>query len=69
MFISILSLIVFIYLHSKGYTIESIYYIVICIFIVLGFQFISFYILGEYILNIYEEVKNRPRYIISKKIE
>lgn len=68
-FLSILSIFILLYFHTKGHSIELSYYIMACIFIVLGFQFISLYILGEYILNIREEVKNRPRYIISKKIE
>jgi polyisoprenyl-phosphate glycosyltransferase len=42
--------------------------IVILILFIGGIQLIAIGILGEYIARIYEEVKNRPLYVISQKI-
>ncbi len=42
---------------------------IILIFLFGGTQFIALGILGEYISRIYEQVKNRPLYIIEKIIE
>jgi dolichol-phosphate mannosyltransferase len=40
----------------------------ITILIVLGLQFILIWILGEYIARIFDQVKQRPIYVIQKKI-
>ena len=41
---------------------------VICILFLGGVQLFTIGILGEYIGNIFDETKNRPEYIIDKKI-
>ena len=42
--------------------------IIICIAFFSGVQLISIWIMSEYISRIYDETKNRPEYIIDKKI-
>jgi len=48
-------------------TIYQLYkFLVVIIFIFMGIQFISIWIIGEYIGKIYDESRNRPTYIIKK---
>ena len=42
--------------------------IIICIAFFSGVQLISIWIMSEYISRIYDETRNRPEYIIDKKI-
>ena len=43
-------------------------WLVVILFIFIGMIFILLWILGEYIGRIYEEVKNRPTFVIREKI-
>jgi len=42
-------------------------WLIVTIFIFMGFMFILFWIIGEYIGKIYNEVRQRPLYIIKEK--
>ncbi|MFK5971381.1 MAG: glycosyltransferase family 2 protein [Candidatus Marithrix sp.] len=53
-------------------TINNVYYplykwLVVFLFIFIGFQFMLLWILGEYIGRIYDESKQRPLYVIKEK--
>lgn len=70
----ILSLLLFIILIINNYVFNIkayniIYILSSIILFTSSLTFLSFYIVLEYILNIFEEIKNRPRYIINKKLE
>lgn len=43
--------------------------VAVAVFFIGGIQLIFFGVLGEYIVRIYDETKNRPQYIISKRIK
>ena len=72
LFISLLSFIYMAYaLYINFFTdraLEGWTSIIISILFIGGIQLISIGILGEYISKIFYEVKNRPRYLVSKKI-
>jgi hypothetical protein len=42
--------------------------LIICLLVIGSFIMISLGIIGEYIAKIYEEVKNRPHYLIKASI-
>ncbi|MEG0022372.1 MAG: glycosyltransferase family 2 protein [Bacilli bacterium] len=68
----ILSILVLIYcLIAKftGNTVSGWTFITCSIWLVSGIQMLSIGIIGEYIGKIYNETKERPRYIISKNLE
>ena len=52
-----------------GHTVSGWTFIVCSIWFVAGLQMLSLGIVGEYIGKIYNEVKARPRYIISENLE
>lgn len=52
-----------------GNTIEGWTFLSISIWFIGGIQMISIGVIGEYIGKVYNEVKARPRYIISKELE
>lgn len=69
--IFILSIFVLIYcliVKLLGQTIEGWTFITCSIWLVAGIQMLSLGIVGEYIGKIYNEVKQRPRYIISRNL-
>jgi len=43
-------------------------WLVLILFMFMGFQFILIWILGEYIARIYEESKKRPLYVVKEKV-
>lgn len=51
-----------------GHTVEGWTFITCSIWLVAGIQMLSLGIVGEYIGKIYNEVKQRPRYIISQNL-
>jgi len=55
------------YQNFTGNTIPGWASIVIPVFVFSGIQMICLGIIGEYLGKIYEEIKDRPRYIIEKK--
>lgn len=69
--ISVISLIVMVYsLCAKlfGQTIDGWTFTVISVWFIGGVQMLSLGIVGEYIGKIYNEVKQRPRYIIDEEV-
>jgi hypothetical protein len=42
--------------------------IIVCLLFFVGLQLISLGILGEYIARIFEEVKNRPLYVVRRSL-
>lgn len=55
------------YQNFTGNTIPGWASIVIPVFVFSGIQMICLGIIGEYLGKIFEEIKNRPRYIVEKK--
>lgn len=52
--------------YLSGMAVEGFTTVILLILIIGGFLMLSLGIIGHYIARIYEEVKGRPRYIISK---
>ena len=52
--------------YCMGTAVEGFTTVILLILIVGGFIMLSLGIIGNYIARIYEEVKGRPKYIISK---
>jgi dolichol-phosphate mannosyltransferase len=52
--------------YFMGNAVEGFTTVILLILIIGGFLMISLGIIGHYIARIYEEVKGRPRYIISR---
>lgn len=64
-----LGLLVMILLQIFGFRVFPTWtYLIVILFIYFGFQFVVMWFLGEYIGRIYKEDKNRPLYIVKKKI-
>lgn len=55
--------------YLVGVAVEEFTTVILLILVVGGFVMLSFGIIGHYISRIYEEVKARPRYIISATTE
>lgn len=55
--------------YFSGYAVEGFTTVILLILFIGSIIMISLGIIGYYISKIYEEVKGRPRYLISKKIE
>jgi undecaprenyl-phosphate 4-deoxy-4-formamido-L-arabinose transferase len=53
------------FLHPEG-TVEGVFTLFAILFFFVGAQFLAFGLLGEYIGRIYQEVRDRPRYVIKK---
>jgi len=67
--ISIISILIMLYaliVKLIGYTVEGWTFIIISIWLLGGLQMFSIGIIGEYIGKIYQETKERPKYIIEK---
>lgn len=55
--------------YITGTAVEGFTTVILLILIIGGFLMLSLGIIGHYIARIYEEVKGRPKYIISKVTE
>ena len=53
------------FLHPEG-TVGGVFSLFALLFFFVGAQFIAFGLLGEYIGRIYQEVRDRPRYMVKK---
>jgi undecaprenyl-phosphate 4-deoxy-4-formamido-L-arabinose transferase len=58
-------LVVYRFLHPEG-TVEGVFTLFAVLFFFMGGQFLAFGLLGEYIGRIYQEVRDRPRYVVKK---
>lgn len=70
--ISIISILIMLYaliVKLIGYTVEGWTFIIISIWLLGGLQMFSIGIIGEYIGKIYQETKERPKYIIEKVLD
>jgi dolichol-phosphate mannosyltransferase len=54
--------------YFTGHAVEGFTTVILLILIIGSIIMISLGIIGYYIAKIYEEVKGRPRYLISKRI-
>lgn len=58
-------LVVYRFLHPEG-TVQGVFTLFAILFFFVGAQFIAFGLLGEYIGRIYQEVRDRPRFVVKK---
>jgi len=58
-------LLVYRVLHPEG-AVQGVFTLFAVLFFFVGAQFLAFGLLGEYIGRIYQEVRDRPRYVIKK---
>jgi undecaprenyl-phosphate 4-deoxy-4-formamido-L-arabinose transferase len=59
------ALLVYRFLHPEG-TVQGVFTLFAVLFFFVGAQFLAFGLLGEYIGRIYQEVRDRPRYVVKK---
>ncbi len=64
-FLLFLGLVAYRFLHPEG-TAQGVFTLFAILFFFVGCQFIAFGLLGEYIGRIYQEVRDRPRYMVKK---
>ena len=64
-FLLFIGLVVYRFLHPEG-TAQGVFTLFAILFFFVGCQFIAFGLLGEYIGRIYQEVRDRPRYMVKK---
>jgi len=53
------------FVHPEG-TVQGVFTLFAILFFFVGAQFIAFGLLGEYIGRIYQEVRDRPRFVVKK---
>jgi len=64
-FLLFLGLVIYRFVHPEG-TAQGVFTLFAILFFFVGCQFIAFGLLGEYIGRIYQEVRDRPRYMVKK---
>ncbi len=70
-FIAILGFLLFIglvtyrFVHPEG-TVQGVFTLFAILFFFVGAQFVAFGLLGEYIGRIYQEVRDRPRFVVKR---
>ncbi|MBK9797482.1 MAG: glycosyltransferase [Holophagaceae bacterium] len=64
-FLLFLGLVIYRFMHPEG-TAQGVFTLFAILFFFVGCQFIAFGLLGEYIGRIYQEVRDRPRYMVKK---
>jgi undecaprenyl-phosphate 4-deoxy-4-formamido-L-arabinose transferase len=64
-FVLFIGLVVYRFMHPEG-TAQGVFTLFAILFFFVGCQFIAFGLLGEYIGRIYQEVRDRPRYVVKK---
>ena len=64
-FLLFLGLVAYRFLHPEG-TAEGVFTLFAVLFFFVGCQFVAFGLLGEYIGRIYQEVRDRPRFVVKR---
>lgn len=64
-FLLFLGLVAYRFMHPEG-TAQGVFTLFAILFFFVGCQFVAFGLLGEYIGRIYQEVRDRPRYMVKK---
>jgi len=64
-FLLFLGLVVYRFLHPEG-TAQGVFTLFAILFFFVGAQFVAFGLLGEYIGRIYQEVRDRPRFVVKR---
>ena len=52
--------------YGSGWAVQGVFTLFAILFVFVGAQFLAFGLLGEYIGRIYQEVRNRPSYLLRK---
>ena len=52
-------------IHGSGWAVQGVFTLFAILFVFVGAQFLAFGLLGEYIGRIYQEVRDRPTYLVS----
>jgi len=64
-FVLFLGLVAYRFLHPEG-TAQGVFTLFAILFFFVGAQFVAFGLLGEYIGRIYQEVRDRPRFVVKR---
>jgi len=64
-FLLFLGLVAYRFLHPEG-TAQGVFTLFAILFFFVGAQFVAFGLLGEYIGRIYQEVRDRPRFVVKR---
>ncbi len=64
-FLLFLGLVAYRFMHPEG-TAQGVFTLFAILFFFVGCQFVAFGLLGEYIGRIYQEVRDRPRYMVKQ---
>ncbi len=64
-FILFIGLVAYRFLHPEG-TAQGVFTLFAILFFFVGAQFVAFGLLGEYIGRIYQEVRDRPRFVVKR---
>jgi len=64
-FLLFLGLLIYRFLHPEG-TVGGVFSLFAILFFFVGCQFVAFGLLGEYIGRIYQEVRDRPRFVVKR---
>ena len=64
-FLLFIGLVIYRFLHPEG-TAQGVFTLFAILFFFVGCQFVAFGLLGEYIGRIYQEVRDRPRFVVKK---
>ncbi|HEY9062119.1 MAG TPA: glycosyltransferase family 2 protein [Pseudobacteroides sp.] len=57
------------YMYFKGHAVDGFTTVILLLLIIGSILMISLGIIGSYIAKIYEEVKQRPRYLVAEKVD
>lgn len=64
-FLLFIGLVAYRFLHPEG-TVQGVFTLFAILFFFVGAQFVAFGLLGEYIGRIYQEVRDRPRFVVKR---